>query len=62
MMYHKKRLLRQTFFAWQENSPSLLPLLADSPLWDGAFGKTAKLSALPKAPSPRELAKPLGFD
>ena len=46
----------------EENSPSLLPLVADSPLWDGAFGKTAKLSALPKAPSPRELAKPSGFD
>ena len=27
------------------NSPSLLPLVADSPLWDGAFGMAAKFPA-----------------
>ena len=40
----------------------IFPRPGEVVLWDGAFGKTAKLSALPKAPSPRELAKPLGFD
>ena len=28
-----------------ENSPSLLPLVADSPLWDGAFGMVGKFLA-----------------
>ena len=44
MMYHKKRLLRQTFFAWQEeNSPSHLALLDASPLGDGALDMAGKL-------------------
>ena len=42
------------------NSPSLAAL--DSPLGDGAFGKTGNFDVLPKAPSQRELAKPSGFD
>ena len=29
----------------EENSPSLLPLVADSPLWDGAFGITGQFPA-----------------
>ena len=34
----------------------------DSPLGDGALGKTGDFPAMPKAPSQRELAKPSGFD
>ena len=43
MMYHKKRLLRQTFFAWQEeNSPSHLAALDASSLSEEA-GKAVRL-------------------
>ena len=34
----------------------------DSLLMDEALGKTRNFSVLPRAPSLRELAKPLGFD
>ena len=54
---------------WGENSPSHLALLDASPLWDGAFGIAGKFLAKvqsfrvrQEAPSPRELAKPSGFD
>lgn len=50
---HRKKLLLAG--APGANSPSLAAL--DSPLWDGAFGKTRKSPSLPMAPSLRELAQ-----
>ena len=42
------------------NSPSLLPLVADSPLWDGAFGITVQFPAKAQSLRARQRLPPRG--